>query len=198
MIVDRRLHVRKSYALLIAILVVVVLAFTFGKSYLSRLDTSDRLLKQRLGRQELIDSLSQTYKRMLEDNSTDLQARFDSLRIESDALIYSLESQLDLYISQEYDPLLQQDSTGDRDVTASDDARADSAGIIVTPSEYEIYIAYLESIQDFPKDLSSYEKLVEVGEVKKELMKQFSLSKEDLDRVLLKLRQRSKDAEKSS
>ncbi len=189
---------RKSYALLIAILVIVVLAFTFGKSYLSRLDTSDRLLKQRLGRQGLIDSLSQTYEQMLEDNSTDLQARFDSLRNESDALIYSLEPQLDLYICQEYDPLLQQDSSGDTDVTASDDARADSTGMIVTPSEYEIYIAYLESIQDFPKDLSSYEKRVEVGEVKKRLMKQFSLSRKDLDNVLVKLRQRSKAAEKSS
>jgi hypothetical protein len=189
---------RKSYALLIAILVVVVLAFTFGKSYLSRLDTSDRLLKQRLSRQELIDSLSQTYEQMLEDNSAGLQTRFDSLRNESDALIYSLESQLDLYISQEYDPLLQQGSFGDSDLTASGNARANSTGMIVTPSEYEIYIAYLENIQDFPKDLSSYEKRVEVREVKKKLMKRFSLSSEDLDRVLLMLRQRSKDAEKSS
>ena len=189
---------RKSYALLITILVVVVLAFTFGKGYLSRLDTSDRLLKQKLSRQELSDSLSKTYEQMFEDNSTDLQARFDSLRNESDALIYSLESQLDLYISQEYDPLLQQDSSGDTDVTASDDARTDSTGMIVTPSEYEVYIAYLERIKDFPKDLSSYEKRVEVGEVKKKLMKQFSLSRKNLDRVLLKLRQRSKNAEKSS
>lgn len=189
---------RKSYALLIAILVVVVLAFTFGKSYLSRLDTSDRLLKQKLSRKELIDSLSHTHEQTLEDNSADIQARFDSLRNESDALIYSLESQLDLYISQEYDPLLQQDSSGNTDVTASDGAWADSTGMIVTPSEYEIYIAYLESIQDFPKDLSSYEKRVEVREVKKKLMKQFSLSRKDLDNVLLKLRQRSKDPEKSS
>ena|GEM_PF-4049715 len=188
----------KPYALLIAILVVVVLAFTFGKSYLSRLDTSDRLLKERLSRQELIDSLSQTYEQMLEDNSTGLQDRFDSLRNESDALIYSLESQLDLYISQEYDPLLQQDSSGDTDATLSDEVSADSISVIVTPSEYEIYIAYLESIQDFPKDLSSYEKLVEVGEVKKKLMKRFSLGRKDLNNVLLKLRQRSKDAAKSS
>jgi hypothetical protein len=198
MIIDRRLYMKKSYALLITILVVVVLAFTFGKGYLSRLDTSDRLLKQKLSREELSDSLSKTYEQMLGDNSTDLQARFDSLRNESDALIYSLESQLDLYISQEYDPLLQQNSSGDTDVTASDDARADLTGMIVTPSEYEIYIAYLERIKDFPKDLSSYEKRVEVGEVKRKLMKQFSLSRKDLDRVLLKLRQRSKDTEKSS
>jgi hypothetical protein len=185
----------RAYVLLIVILVVVVLAFTFGKGYLSRLDTSDTILKQKLDRQELVDSLNQTYEQILEDNSTDLQTRFDSLRDENEALIYSLESQLDLYISQEYDPLLQQNSSGE---IADDIAKADPASIVVTLSEYEIYIAYLEKVLDFPKDLSPYEQRVEVGEVKKRLMKQFSLSREDLDKALLKLRQRSKDAEKSS
>jgi len=186
----------KAYIVLIAILVVVVLAFTFAKSYLSRLDADDILMRHKINSQELVDSLRHTYEQMLKDNSADLQRRFDSLSSESDALIYTLESQLDLYISREYDPLQQMDSSSV--ATAAIAHQADEAASdLVTPSEYEIYIAYLEKIQELPKDLSSYEKQVEVTDIIKKLMDQFSLSEKDLKDVLLKLRQRNKGTTKS-
>lgn len=183
---------RRAYAVLIAVLVVVVIAFTFARSYLSRLGASHATLQQEIRRQELIDSLHATYEKMLQSDSSHLKEQFDSLCAESNALIYALESQLDLYINREYDLLLQTDSSGHSDLSASsNDVTDEYADSLLTPTEYEIYIAYLEMNLRLPKDLSSYEKKVETREVKKELMERFSISDDQLEEVLLKARQRS-------
>ena len=188
---------KKSYFALIAILIVVVLAFTYAKSYLSRLETNDIKLKYEINRRELVDSLGQVYKLMLKENSADLRTRFDSLLQESDAFVYALESQLDLYINPEYDPLLYGfDSLGNTDESqpTPDTSIQDITEIEIkklTPSDYEIYITYLEMSLDLPRDLSQYEKQVAAREIREKLLKRFSLSEQDLDKILTRIRAHS-------
>ncbi len=181
---------KKAYVILIAVLIVVVAAFTIAKSYLSRLSADAIILTQELKRQELVDSLHHTYRQMLAENRSDLQIRFDSLCAESNAMIYALESQLDLYINSEYDPLRQGDSVGNwRSLSGNEsDVEAKSAA----PIDYEIYIQYLEMVTRLPGDLSSYEKRVEVSEIKKQLMKSFSIDSAELEKALVGMRERGR------
>ena len=171
---------RRAYIILIAILIGVVIAFVYAKSYINRLEVSDIELKHDISRKGLIDSLDQVYQRLLADSTADLRQQYEDLKDESDALLYALESQLDLYINREYDPLHQADSVDDKSGDES----------LIEPSEYEIYISYLENTLELPKDLSSYEKRVEITELKEKLMKKFSLDKSELEQILVKVRKR--------
>ncbi|MBU2625325.1 MAG: hypothetical protein KKG33_07175, partial [candidate division Zixibacteria bacterium] len=60
---------KKAYILLIAVLVVVVLGFTYARSYLSRLESEDIRIKQRISQTQLMDSLRTTYQSMARETS---------------------------------------------------------------------------------------------------------------------------------
>lgn len=183
---------KKAYILLVAALVIIVLAFTYAKSYLSRLEAEDIRIKEKIERTKLIDSLRTTYAAMTRESNADLQHRYDSLAEESSALIYALESQLDLYLYPEFDPANTMDSVeGDKTTSGvgGTETSVDSSRVI-SPTEYEVYLAYLEKSLDLPRDLSAYERRVAVREIKDKLMKKFSMSKKELSAVLSKMRGR--------
>ncbi len=206
---------KKAYILFIGLLILIVLAFTYAKSYLSRLESDDLRIKTELGRRQLIDSLQQTFEMMAIDRTGDIQHRYDSLVRESDALIYALESQLDLYLNPEYDPVASvadPDPEGQEDepnsvradsnvVLAPDTSKSltvDSAASIkdaweseITPREYEVYLAYLERVVSLPKDMTSYEKKVAYDEAERNLAAEYSVTKDDIRKILKKLRKNS-------
>jgi hypothetical protein len=180
---------KRAYIILAVILIGVIVAFVYAKSYINRLKVSDIELKHEISRKGLIDSLDQAYQQSLTDSTGDLRQRYEDLRDESNALLYALESQLDLYINQEYDPLLQMDSTA-KAMPDSNEGTSRSDEPAIKPAEYEIYISYLENTLEFPGDLSSYEKAVEVSGLKKKLMAKYSVDKSELEQILIKVRKR--------
>lgn len=182
---------KRAYIVLAVVLIGVIIAFVYAKSYINRLKVSDIELKHEISRKGLIDSLDQAYQQLLTDSTGDLRQRYEDLRDESNALLYALESQLDLYINQEYDPLLQIDSSAKAMHDSNEDTSSGEEPAI-KPAEYEIYISYLETTLEFPRDLSSYEKAVEVGELKNKLMDKYSVEKSELERILVKVRKRGK------
>jgi len=191
---------KRSYILLIFALVAVVLAFTYAKSYLSRLESDDARIKQEISQRQIVDSLRLTYQMLANEHTEDLQNRYDSLLEESDALIYALESQLDLYINSEFDPAVDSMGAASGDSSAVDMAEAgdssiaadaDSLRIRTAPEEYEIYVTYLEKALALPKDLSSYEKKVATKQIRRDLMNEFELEREELNSILVKVRTRN-------
>lgn len=182
---------KRAYIILAVILIGVVIAFVYAKSYINRLKVSDIELKHEISRKGLIDSLDQAYQHLLTDSTADLRRRYEDLRDESNALLYALESQLDLYINQEYDPLLQTDSSAKAMLDSNVGISGDDE-LMLRPVEYEIYISYLENTLEFPRDLSSYEKKIEIGELKEKLMSKYSLDKSELEQILVKVRKRGK------
>ncbi|MFH1893678.1 MAG: hypothetical protein ABIK83_13465 [Candidatus Zixiibacteriota bacterium] len=183
---------KKAYILLIAVLVVVVLGFTYARSYLSRLESEDIRIKQRISQTQLMDSLRTTYQSMARETSAELQRRYDSLADESTVLIYALESQLNLILYPELDPIAGGDTAdvGATNVSGNDTSATVESADIITPTEYEIYLTYLEKSVALPKDLSSYERKVAVRDIKNTLMRQFSVGDEDIVAILEKLRER--------
>ncbi|MBU1470802.1 MAG: hypothetical protein KJ723_08965 [candidate division Zixibacteria bacterium] len=183
---------KKAYILLIAVLVVVVLGFTYARSYLSRLESEDIRIKQRISQTQLMDSLRTTYQSMARETSAELQRRYDSLADESTVLIYALESQLNLILYPELDPIAGGDTAdvGATNVSGNDTSATVESADIITPAEYEIYLTYLEKSVALPKDLSSYERKVAVRDIKNTLMRQFSVGDEDMAAILKKLRER--------
>ncbi|MBU1319763.1 MAG: hypothetical protein KKH67_11290 [candidate division Zixibacteria bacterium] len=183
---------KKAYILLIAVLVVVVLGFTYARSYLSRLESEDIRIKQRISQTQLMDSLRTTYQSMARETSAELQRRYDSLADESTVLIYALESQLNLILYPELDPIAGGDTAdvGATNVSGNDTSATVESADIITPAEYEIYLTYLEKSVALPKDLSSYERKVAVRDIKNTLMRRFSVGDEDIVAILKKLRER--------
>jgi hypothetical protein len=148
---------KKAYFLLIGLLILIVLAFTYARSYLSRLESDNLRIKTELGRRQLIDSLQQTFEMMALDRTGDIQRSYDSLVRESDALIYALESQLDLYLNPEYDPVASvADPVEDPDLRGDpeaqddkpDSVRADSNGVIVPDTSKSLAADSVASIKD--------------------------------------------------
>jgi hypothetical protein len=202
---------KRSYYLLIGVLVVVVLAFTYAKSYLTNLESRDTRVKREIVRRQVVDSLQQVYDRLLVQKDRALQERYDSLLSQSNEIVYTLESQLNLLLNPEYDPArYERDVTGidstvaslglteSGSVAAEGVQRSDEGGGAASiggasPKEYEIYIAYLEKTLALPKDLSSYEKKVSLKEVRNTLMTEYSLTEEELDGLLLRFRERAEE-----
>ena len=185
---------KKAYILLIVILLVVTAAFISAKIYINKLEARDTEIRLDIRHQGLVDSLHLVYERMNEQKTVDLRRAYDSLQIESEQLLYALESQLDLYLfdQMESDNDAEEPSidtvaevTGDEyeEVEAVDSA-------YIKPIEYEVYIAYLERILNLPGDLSDYERRVAVREVKSRLEDKYDLSGEELKKLLVKLRTR--------
>jgi len=184
---------KKAYVLLIVILLVVTAAFIYAKIYINNLEARDTEIRLDIHHKVLVDSLHHVYERMNEQKTVDLRRAYDSLRVESEQLLYALESQLDLYLFD------QMESDEDQNVEVSDDAgldtldNADEAAVdsaYIKPIEYEIYIAYLERIMDLPPDLSDYERRVAVREVKSKLENRYEMSEKELKSLLIKLRTR--------
>ncbi len=185
---------KKAYILLIVILLVVTAAFIYAKIYINDLEARNTEIKLEMSHRGLVDSLHQAYERMNVQKTADLRRAYDSLRIESEDLLYTLESQLDLYLFDQLESdeepvaVAATDSSVSADTAAMADAARDST--LIRPVEYEIYIAYLERIMALPKDLSDYERRVAVREVKSKLEESYALSEKELKQILVKLRTR--------
>lgn len=184
---------KKVYILLIVILLVVTAAFIYAKIYINNLEARDTEIKLEMRHRGLVDSLHLAYERMNEQKTADLRRAYDSLRTESEDLLYALESQLDLYLFDQ----IESDEEPMAEPGADSVANADTAAVaavedstLIKPIEYEVYIAYLERIMALPKDLSDYERRVAVREVKSKLEESYALSEKELKDILVKLRTR--------
>ncbi len=184
---------KKAYLILVLLLLAVIAAFTYAKVYINNLEARDTELKLRFERKALVDSLQAVHSRLVASETADLSRAYDSLRLESEQLIYALESQLSLQIDwqeseTEYGPPVPSALAHDKSAKA-----VVAGGSDMQPGEYAVYIEYLEKLLEFPGDLSAYERKVAIKELKGNLRERFQLSAPELDSLLVRMRSRTGD-----
>jgi len=99
---------------------------------------------------------------------------------------------LSMHIDWQYEEIGEAEILESPDSSDAETGSTEPADVVpqIRPEEYAVYIAYLEKVIEFPKDLSKYERKVAIQEVKSGLRKRYNLTKSSLDCVMVKMRNR--------
>ena len=182
---------KSSYIIFAAILVVLILAFTVSRSYLTSLENDAKRTQQSGVQKADLEQFKQEVEKRIDESEAAFVARLDSLEekfrdshiadtVAAPAVVtVPAESKLPVTkpadtIQKKTESKLAMDSTP-------------VSGYVPTDEENEIYLKYLKRRWALPGDLTSYELKLAKDEIMQDVGRQYTMSAEEvlqlIDRV---------------
>ena len=182
---------KSSYIIFAAILVVLILAFTVSRSYLTSLENDAKRTQQSGVQKADLEQFKQEVEKRIDESEAAFVARLDSLEekfrdshiadtVAAPAVV-TVPAESKLPVTKPADTI--QKKTESKPAMDS----MPVSGYVPTDEENEIYLKYLKRRWALPGDLTSYELKLAKDEIMQDVGRQYTMSAEEvlqlIDRV---------------
>lgn len=182
---------KKPYILFAGILVVLILAFTFSRSYLESLEKETKSNTTQSVQKSDLDQLKQEVEKRLDESEAAFLARLDSLESK-----FRDSQPVDTSTVQPVVAAPPQEKPTTNKPAHSVEKKSEpkqavdstpSTGYVPSDEENEIYLKYLKRRWALPGDLTNYELKLAKDEIMQDVGRQYSMTAEEvlqlIDRV---------------
>lgn len=182
---------KKPYILFAGILVVLILAFTVSRSYLTALEKETKGGSGSTSQKVELEKFKDEVTQRIDESEASLMARLDSLEQRfresqvHDSVVTTPPAVTTKPLGQS--PVKSTDSAVKKSESKPPTQAADAAAGVPTEQENEIYLKYLKRRWALPADLTAYETKLAKDEIMQEVGRQYNMSAEEvlqlIDRV---------------